>query len=147
MGRILDLCGEIAAAADEGTEGLELPLSDRERLLGDWSEADLDDALALVRESLLQGELIDSADSVSARLIELLGRFGDEAAFAKLRAGDANLASGEIGQLARRVDRLEEVLEVFRDAAPPDRIGFDALRRRLADQGIEAEMAADETDD
>ncbi len=63
MGRILDLCGEIAAAADEGTEGLELPLSDRERLLGDWSENDLDDALALVRESLLQGELIDSADS------------------------------------------------------------------------------------
>jgi len=147
MGRILDLCGEIAAAADEGTEGLELPLSDRERLLGDWSEADLDDALALVRESLLQGELIDSADSVSARLIELLGRFGDEAAFAKLRAGAANLTSEEIGQLARRVDRLEEVLEVFRDAAPPDRIGFDALRRRLADQGIEAEMAADETDD
>ncbi len=80
-------------------------------------------------------------------MIELLGQFGEEAAFAKLRAGAASLNSGEIGQLARRVDRLEEVLEVFRDGAPPDRTRFDALRGRLADQGIEAEMGADETDD
>ena len=83
MGRIIDLCGEVAAAADEGAEGLELPLTDRERLLGEWSEEDLDDALALVRESLLQSELVDSADSLSARLLEVLGRLGDEAAFAK----------------------------------------------------------------
>ena len=65
----------------------------------------------------------------------------------QVSGGNANLTSDEIGQLARRVDRLEEVLEIFRDAAPPDRVGFDALRGRLTDLGIETEMAADETDD
>ena len=147
MGRIIDLCGEVAAAADEGAEGLELPLEERERLLGEWSDEDLDDALALVRDSLLQGELIDSADSLNTRLIELLGRFGDEAAFASLAAGDERLTPEEIGQLVRRVDRLEEVLDIFRDEAPPDRTGFDILRGRLGETGIEGEMAADESED
>ena len=45
-----------------------------------------------------------------------------------------------IGQLARRVDRVEEVLEAFRDDKGPDRRGFDELRRRLIDQGIEEQM-------
>jgi len=147
MGRIIDLCGEVAAAADEGAEGLELPLTDRERLLGEWSEEDLDDALALVRDSLLQGELVDSADSLSGRLFELLGRFGDEAAFAELRGDGARLTAEEIGQLARRLDQLEGVLEIFRDEAPPDRTGFDVLRGRLADMGIEPDMTADDGDD
>ena len=47
-----------------------------------------------------------------------------------------------IGQLARRVGRLEEILEAYREGAPPDRRGFDALQRRLADHGIEDEMEA-----
>ena len=147
MGRIIDLCGEIAAAADEGTEGLELPLSDRERLLGEWSEEDLDDALALVRESLFQSELVDSADSLNARLLEVLGRLGDEAVFARFAGGGASLTAAEIGQLARRIGRLEEILEIFRDEAPPDRTGFDVLRGRLAELGLEAETTADDSDD
>jgi hypothetical protein len=49
-----------------------------------------------------------------------------------------------IGQLARRVDRVEEVLEAFRDDKGPDRRGFDELRRRLMDVGIEEEMNSDE---
>jgi hypothetical protein len=47
-----------------------------------------------------------------------------------------------IGQLARRAGRLEEVLEAYREGAPPDRRGFDALQRRLANHGIEDEMEA-----
>ena len=45
-----------------------------------------------------------------------------------------------IGQLARRVDRVEEVLEAFREDEGPERTGFDALRRRLIDHGIEDQM-------
>ena len=43
----------------------------------------------------------------------------------------------EIRQLAHRLDRLEEILDVFRDYGSPDRQGFDALQRRLLDHGIE----------
>jgi hypothetical protein len=38
------------------------------------------------------------------------------------------------------VERLEEVLEVFREGQPPDRRGFDALQSHLANLGIESEM-------
>jgi hypothetical protein len=48
-----------------------------------------------------------------------------------------------IRQLAHRVDRLEEILELYRDQKGPDRSGFDALQRRLMDQGIEKEMRPD----
>ena len=48
-----------------------------------------------------------------------------------------------LGQIARRVARLEEVLETYREGAPPDRRGFDALQRRLADHGIEEDMGPD----
>ena len=41
------------------------------------------------------------------------------------------------------VARLEEILEAYREGAPPDRRGFDTLQRRLADHGIEDEMEAD----
>jgi hypothetical protein len=49
-----------------------------------------------------------------------------------------------IGQLARRVDRVEEILGVYRDDQGPDRRGFDALRKRLINQGIEKEMETPE---
>jgi hypothetical protein len=140
MGRIVDLFAEVAAAIEEGPEGLVLLTEDRERLKSGWPEDDIEDAIALVRDNLLQGELIDCADSLSSRLIELLGAFGEEAAFQKAEAGQAFVSLDVLGQLTRRVARLEEVLEVFRDGAPPDRGGFDALTRRLADAGIEAEM-------
>jgi uncharacterized protein with von Willebrand factor type A (vWA) domain len=140
MGRIVDLCGEIAEAAEEGGEGLVLPPDVWERLRGEWSEEDIEDCLGLVHESLLQGELVESADSLSARLIELLGAFAEEQAFRQAAAGSGVLSLEAIGQLTRRVARLEEILEAFRDNPPPDRRGFDALQRRLADHGIEDEM-------
>ena len=142
MGRIVDLCGEIAASAEEGPEGLILPPDVWERLRADWDDEDIEDALGLVRDSLLQAELVESADSLSARLVEVLGRFGEAGAFQKATANDAALTYEAVGQLTRRVARLEEVLESYREGASPDRRGFDALQRRLADYGIEEEMEA-----
>jgi len=141
MGRILDLCGEIAAEADEGPEGLVLPREAWDRLRENWPEADIEDAMSLVRDSLLQSELMEAADSLSARLVELLGTFGDGPAFASVEAGEARMTIDVLDQLVRRVSRLEEILEAYRDSPPPDRRGFDALHRRLLDRGIEAEMA------
>ncbi len=142
MGRMLDLLTEVAEAIEEGPEGLTLPIGDRDRLssASGWTDEDVEDAVALVRDNLLQGELVDSADTLSARLVEVLGSFGDEAAFQRAQAGQAFITLETIGQLARRVARLEEVLEVFREGSPPDRRGFDALTQRLANAGIEAEM-------
>jgi hypothetical protein len=140
MGRIVDLCSEIAAEAEEGREGLVLSPEAWDRLRADWSDEDIEDALALVHDSLLQRELVDAADSLNARLLEVLGAFGGAKAFEQAAAGRGFLSLETIGQLARRVDHLEGALESHRDGAPPDRAGFDALRRRLADQGIEAEM-------
>jgi hypothetical protein len=147
VGRIVDLCGEIAAQAEEGPEGLFLPADAWERLRDDWSDEDIEDALSLVKESLLQGELVEAADSLSARLVEVLGAFGEAAAFVRAQEGHAALSLETIGHLVRRVDRLEEILEAFRDSAPPDRRGFDSLRRRLADAGIEREMEGDGSTD
>lgn len=147
MGRIVDLFGEVAAEADEGTEGLVLGPEAWERLRQDWRDEDIEDALTLVHESLLQGELVDSADSLSARLVEVLGAFGAAAAFKEAEAGHGALSLDVIGHLARRVARLEEILAVFRDGAPPDRRRFDELQRRLMDVGIEDEMERGREDD
>jgi len=140
MGRIVDLCGEIAAAAEDGPDGIVLPTEDYERLSGEFTEDEIEDGLSLVNESLMQSELVESADSLSGRLVEMLGAFGDEKEFNTASAGGARLDLDEIAQLVRRVARLEEVLEVFRDGKPPDRRGFDALQKRLAIYGIEEEM-------
>jgi len=69
-----------------------------------------------------------------------VGTFGDKDAFRTAEAGQAVISLEVIGQLARRVDRLDAILEIFRDGAPPDRRAFEALRQRLADAGIEADM-------
>jgi len=140
VGRILELCGEVAAEAEEGADGIVLPADAWERFKEDWTEEEIEDALQLVRESLFQGELVEAADSLSARLLELLGAYGDAEPFAGLVAAGASMNVDTVGQLARRIDRLEEILDFFRTDPPPDRRGFDALRQRLADQGIEAEM-------
>jgi len=143
MGRIVDLCGEVAAAADEGREGLVLPPDAWDRLREDWSDEDIEDALGFVKDSLLQSELVEAADSLSTRLVEVLGGWGGEKAFASAVAGTATVGIDVIRQLAHRLDRLEEILDVYRDEKGPDRQGFDSLQRRLIDQGIESEMRPD----
>jgi hypothetical protein len=143
MGRIVDLCGEVAAAADEGPEGLVLPLDAWDRLRDDWSDEDIEDALGLVKDSLLQSELVEAADSLSVRLVELLGTFGESRAWAATVEGHASIPVATIRQLAHRLDRLEEILELFRDQKGPDRRGFDELQRHLLDLGIEGDMRPD----
>jgi hypothetical protein len=141
MGRIVELCGEVAAAADEGPDGsLVLPAEAWDKLRDDWSDEDIEDALGFVRDSLLQSELIEAADSLSARLVEVLGGWGEARAWTAAVEGHASLPLEVIGQLARRVDRVEEILEAYREDKGPDRRGFDELRQRLMDQGIEEEM-------
>jgi hypothetical protein len=140
MGRIVELCGVIAESAEEGQQGLVLPPGDWERLSQDFTEEEIEDALALVNESLYQSELVDAADSLSTRLLDVLGPLGEAEAFAGAERGEARLPIDVIGQLVRRVDRLEELLAMFREGAPPDRGGFDALKRRLGNLGIEEEM-------
>ena len=132
MGRIVDLCGEIAAAAEEGPEGLVLPPDVWDRLRADWDDEDIEDALGLVHDSLLQAELVESADSLSARLVEVLGALRRRGARSRRRRGGGAAQLEAIGQLARRVARLEEVLEAYREGAAPDRRG---LRRPPAPPG------------
>src|SRR6185295_13980220 len=108
MGRIVDLLGEIAAEADEGAEGLTLSPDGWDRFREEWSDEDIEDALNLVRENLLQGELMDAADSLSSRLVEVLGAFGSLSAYQQAQAGQAKISLDVIGSLARRVERLEE---------------------------------------
>ena len=143
MGRIVDLCGEIAAAAEEGPEGLVLPPETWDRLRDSWSDEEIEDALGFVHDSILQSELVESADSLSARLVELLGTWGEAKAWAAAVEGHASISIDVIRQLAHRLERLEEILEVYRDQKGSDRRGFDELQRRLMDQGIEDEMRPD----
>jgi hypothetical protein len=147
MGRFVELCGEVAAAADEGPDGLVLPAESWDKLRQDWSDEDIEDALGFVRDSLLQTELVEAADSLSARLVDLLGAWGEPQAWARAVEGGASVPLEVIGQLARRVDRVEEILETYRDNEGPDRRGFDTLRRRLMDHGIEHEMQPEAGDD
>ena len=147
MGRIVDLCGEVAAAADEGPDGLLLPAEVWGRLRADWSDEDIEDALAFVKDSLLQSELVEAVDSLSARLVEVLGGWGDAKAWASAVEGHASVSLDVLDQLARRVDRVEETLEAYREDKGPDRRGFDELRRRLMDHGIEEEMEAGRAED
>ena len=143
MGRIVDLCGEIAAAADEGPEGLAPAPEAWDRLRQDWSDEDIEDALGFVKDSVLQSELVEASDSLSARLVELLGTWGEAKGWAAAVEGHATISIDVIRQVAHRLDRLEEILEVYRDQKGPDRRGFDELQRRLMDQGIEDEMRPD----
>lgn len=144
MGRIVDLCGEVAAAADEGPDGLVLPAEAWDKLREDFSDEDIEDAMGFVRDSLLQSELVEAADSLSARLVELLGTWGEARAWEAAVEGHAVVSLEAIGQLARRVERVEEILGAWRDDKGPDRRGFDALRERLMNQGIENEMARED---
>jgi hypothetical protein len=137
MGRIVDLCGEVAAAADEGPDGLILASDVWDRLRKDWTDEDIDDALGLVHDSLLQAELVEAADSLSAHMLDVLGTFSDPLQFQEAEAGEARIPLEIIGQLARRVSRLEEILDAYREGGGPDRSAFDELRQRLANHGLE----------
>ena len=143
MGRIVDLCGEIAAAAEEGPEGLVLGPEMWDRLREEWTDDDIEDALGLVRDSLMLGELVEAADSLSARLVEVLGSYGDARSFKQLEEGEAILGIDAVGQLTRRVSRLEEILDAYREGGTPDRTGFLGLQHRLAEYGIEDELDED----
>ena len=76
------------------------------------------------------------------RIVDLCG----EVAAAAVE-GHASVSVDAIGQLARRVARIEEILEVYREDKGPDRRGFDELRRRLIDHGIEDEMESGRDED
>jgi len=143
MGRIADLCSEIAENGEEGPEGLTLSPDLWDRLRDDWEDGDIEDALNIVRENSLQGALVESADSLSARLLDVLGEFGEAEAFKSAEKGDGRISLEAIGQLVRRVARLEEILHDYREGSPPDRAGFDALQRRLALLGIEGDLFDD----
>jgi hypothetical protein len=141
MGRIADLFTEVAATAQEGPDGYFLAPEDWERLREqEWDDDDIEDTLVLVRENLARDELVEAADSLGSRLMELLGTLGEAAAFAEAEKSGLRLGMEAVDGLARRAARLDEVLEVFREETPGDRRGFEALRARLADQGIEEEM-------
>ena len=143
MGRIADLCGEIAAAAEEGPEGWDLAPDMWDRLREEWTDDDIEDALGLVRDSLTLAEIVESADSLSTRLVEVLGSYGDARSFKKLEEGEAIIGIDVVGQLTRRVSRLEEFLQAYREGASPDRTAFLALQHRLAEYGIEDELDED----
>jgi hypothetical protein len=143
MGRIADLCAEIVAAAEDTPEGLALSPEMWDRFRQEWPDADIEDALRLVQESVMLTDLVESADSLSGRLVEVLGSYGDSRSFKKLEEGEAVIGLETVGQLARRVSRLEEMLDNFRDGGSPDRTGFLALQRRLAEYGIEEELDED----
>jgi hypothetical protein len=147
MGRIVDLFGEVAAAAEEGEEGLVLSPEGWDGLRQEWKDDEIEDALAFVRDSLLQGELVDAADSLSAELLTLLGTFGTALTFTRLEAGEARFTVEIVARLARRLSRIEEALEGFRDGDRPDRRAFEALRTRLMDVGIEKEMWGPDDDE
>jgi hypothetical protein len=144
MGRIVDLISEVASEADIGPEGVDLPADAFERLRGQWEEDDIDDARTLVHDRLLQDELVEVADSLSARLLEVLSEFGSATGFQRAQEGGAVISIDVIGQLARRLARLEEVLDTYREDAPSDRRAFEELRQRLMNLGIEEQMAADD---
>ena len=143
MGRISDLCGEVAAAAEQGPEGRDLAPDMWDRLREEWTDDDIRDALGLVTDSLTLAEIVESADSLSTRLVEVLGSYGDARSFKKLEEGEAVIGLETVGQLARRVTRLEEFLQAYREGASPDRTGFLALQHRLAEYGIEEELDED----
>jgi hypothetical protein len=140
MGRIVDLCAEVAAEAEEGTDGLALPPEAWDRFRAGWTDEDIEDALGFVHDSLLLGELVEAADNLSAHLVEVLNALGQSDAFERLKDGKVSLSVETVGRLSRRVTRLEEILEAYREDPGPERAGFDALRKRLMNVGIENEM-------
>lgn len=143
MGRFIDLCTEVASEAEEGGEGLILSPDAWDRFREEFTDEEIEDALKIVQENLLQEELVDAADSLSASLVEILGVYGSEKGFAEARKDGVALTLDEVAKLARRASRVEDILTLYRDGTPPDRSGFDGLMHRLLDRDIEPDMKPD----
>jgi hypothetical protein len=141
MGRIVELITDVAASADEEGTKLSLPNADFDRLRDDWGDDEIEDALALAQTAFHHEAVNEAADSLSARVIEVLGTFADEKRFAKCGEPEAPITQETLAQLARSVAYLEEALSLVRDAPPPDHTLFNQLQERLINRGIEAEMA------
>lgn len=140
MGRLIELITNVAASADEQGTSLALSAGDFDRLRDDWGDDEIEDALALAQTAFHHEAVNEAADSLSARVIEVLGAFADEKRFKSAADPDAPLPTETIAQLARSVSYLEEALALVRDAPPPDRVLFDKLLERLVNRGIEDEM-------
>lgn len=140
MGRIVELITDVAASADEEGANLTLPMGDFDRLRDDWGDDEIEDALALAQTAFHHEAVNEAADSLCARVIEVLGTFADEKRFASCSEPGAPLPVESLANLARSVAYLEEALSLVRDAPPPDLVLFNKLLERLANRGIEAEM-------
>jgi len=141
MGRLVELITDVAASADEEGATLTLSNADFDRLRDDWGDDEIEDALALAQTAFHHEAVNEAADSLSARVIEVLGTFADEERFARCGEPDAPMPTETLAHLARSVAYLEEALSLVRDAPPPDRTRFDKLLERLANRGIEEEMS------
>ncbi len=141
MGRIVELITDVAASADEEGANLTLPMGDFDRLRDDWGDDEIEDALALAQTAFHHEAVNEAADSLCARVIEVLGTFADEKRFASCSEPGAPLPVESLAHLARSVAYLEEALSLVRDAPPPDLALFNKVLERLANRGIEAEMA------
>ena len=137
----MDLITDVAASADEEGAKLSLPPGDFDRLRDDWGDDEIEDALALAQTAFHHEAVTEAADSLSARVLEILGTFADEKKFAKSMEPDAPVGAEALAQLARSVSYLEEALSLIRDSPPPDQTLFNQLLVRLANRGIEEEMA------
>jgi len=140
MGRIVELITDVAASADEEGVKLTLPMVDFDRLRDDWGDDEIEDALALAQTAFHHEAVNEAADSLCARVIEILGTFADEKRFADSSEPGAPLPTESLAHLARSVAYLEEALSLVRDSPAPDLTLFNKLLERLANQGIEAEM-------
>jgi antitoxin component HigA of HigAB toxin-antitoxin module len=140
MGRLIELITDVAASADEEGTSLTLSPGDFDRLRDDWGDDEIEDALALAQTAFHHEAVNEAADSLSARVIEVLGTFADEKRFQGSADPGAPVHMETLAQLARSVSYLEEALSLVRDAPPPDRTRFNELLERLANRGIEAEM-------
>lgn len=141
MGRIVELITDVAASADEEGVNLTLPMVDFDRLRDDWGDDEIEDALALAQTAFHHEAVNEAADSLCARVIEVLGTFADEKRFASCSEPGSPMPVESLAHLARSVAYLEEALSLVRDAPPPDLTLFNKLLERLANRGIEAEMA------
>lgn len=141
MGRLIELITDVAASADEAGTNLTLSPADFDRLRDDWGDDEIEDALALAQTAFHHEAVNEAADSLSARVIEVLGLFADEKRFASAAEPGAPLPTETLAHLARSVAYLEEALSLVRDSPPPDHTQFNKLLERLANRGIETEMA------
>jgi len=145
MGRFAELCGEVAASMEEGVEGLTLRPKPGTASAPTGRRKTSKDAMGLVQESLMLDELVDAADSLSGRHGRLAGPISAPRLRTRApRPARPRVSLDALGQLTRRVARLEEALARLSRQVPAANPGSRTLRVRLANQGIEEEMRSSE---